>query len=158
MRLLTILAISVGLFGCMNPAAKGPQFASLMQTNQNDALVYFFRPLENDGGTVCFKLFLNDLDKGCLGTKGFLGFNVGAGDYIVKIKPDAFPSHTLLELNLSFSSGDKRIFQVSIANSQDVPKSSLVSRYSVGGTWFVLEVPFSSAERELSGLNESVSP
>ena len=158
MGLLTILAISVGLFGCMNPAAKGPQFASLMQTNQNDALVYFFRPLENDGGTVCFKLFLNDLDKGCLGTKGFLGFNVGAGDYIVKIKPDTFPSHTLLELNLSFSSGDKRIFQVSIANSQDVPKSSLVSRYSVGGTWFVLEVPFSSAERELSGLNESVSP
>jgi len=74
MKPLFILVLLVGLVGCMNPAATGPQFSGVMPSNTDKTLIYFYRPLENDGGTVCFKVLLNDVEKGCFGTKGFLAF------------------------------------------------------------------------------------
>ncbi|MBQ4831486.1 hypothetical protein J8L84_19570 [Alteromonas sp. MMG017] len=142
----------------MNPAANGPLFSGVMPTNQDKAQIYFYRPLENDGGTVCLKVLLNDVEKGCLGTTGFLGFYAKAGDYRVKIKPDAFPTHTLLEFDVNISRNDQRLFKISIANSSDVPKYNEITRYTPGGTWFIKEMPFSYAQQELSKLNESIGP
>ena len=158
MRLLFIIVLSFGLFGCMNPAATGPLFTGLMPSNQDKALIYFYRPLEHDGGTVCLKVLLNDIEKGCLGTTGFLGFHAKAGEYHIKIKPDAFPVHTLLEFDVAISPNDKRLFKITIANSRDVPKDNSASRYTAGGTWFIKELPFRFAEQELSNLNESIGP
>ncbi len=158
MRQLFIFVLLFGLAGCMNPAATGPQFSGVMPTNKDKAQIYFYRPLENDGGTVCLKVLLNDVEKGCLGTKGFLGFYAEPGNYQIKIKPDAFPIHTLLEFEVNIASDDQRMFKISIANSIDVPEINVATRYTVGGTWFIKEMPFSSVQKELSKLNESTGP
>ncbi|MGY8900265.1 MAG: hypothetical protein ACKVI8_19740 [Paraglaciecola sp.] len=158
MRPLFIFVLLFGLAGCMNPAATGPKFSGVMPSNKDKAQVYFYRPLEHDGGTVCLKVLLNDIEKGCLGTKGFLGFYAKPGNYQIKIKPDAFPVHTLLEFDVNIARNDKRMYKISIANSIDVPEVNLVTRYTAGGTWFIKEMPFSSAQQELSKLNESIGP
>ena len=155
MKSLFILMLLFSLSGCMNPAAIGPQFTGVMPTNTDRTLIYFYRPLENDGGTVCLNVLLNDVEKGCLGTKGFLGFYAEPGEYQLKIKPDAFPVHTLLEFEVNIVSDEPRLFKISIANSQDVPEVNVATRYTVGGTWFIKEIPFRSVQQELADLNES---
>ena len=155
MKSLFILMLLFSLSGCMNPAATGPQFTGVMPTNTDRTLIYFYRPLENDGGTVCLNVLLNDVEKGCLGTKGFLGFYAEPGEYQLKIKPDAFPVHTLLEFEVNIVSDEPRLFKISIANSQDVPEVNVATRYTVGGTWFIKEIPFRSVQQELADLNES---
>ncbi|MEM5479724.1 hypothetical protein WNY97_07810 [Pseudoalteromonas fuliginea] len=156
MRFIVGIVFLLALSGCMNPAATGPKFSGLMHTNQDQALVYFYRPLADDGGTVCLNVVVSKIEKGCLGTKGFLGFYLAPGTHTVKIKPDAFPVHTLLEFEVTIASNDRRLFRYSIANSSNVPKDNLVSRYTMGGTVFVQEVSFSLVQQQLSDLNESV--
>ncbi len=158
MRFILGIVFSFTLSGCMNPAATGPKFSGLMPTNQDQALVYFYRPMADDGGTVCLNVVVNEIEKGCLGTKGFLGFYLAPGVHTVKLKPNAFPVHTLLEFEINTTSNDKRLFRYSIANSRNVPVDNLVSRYTVGGTVFIQEVPFSLVQQQLSNLNESVGP
>jgi hypothetical protein len=112
--------------------------------------------MADDGGTVCLKILLNDIEQGCLGTKGFLSVVVAPSDYNVKIKPDAFPSHTLLEFNTIIKLNQGRLFRYSIDNV--APSNNIVSRYTAGGTVFIEDVPFTKALPELSGLNQSIAP
>ncbi len=156
MKFLSIFLFVFILSGCMNPAATGPSFSELQKPEKNKSVVYFYRPMVDDGGTVCLKILLNDIEQGCLGTKGFLSILLVPNNYNVKIKPDAFPSHTLLEFNTTIKPNQGRLFRYSIDNV--APSNNVVSRYTAFGTVFVEDVPFTKALSELSGLNQSIAP
>jgi hypothetical protein len=156
MKFLSIFLFILILSGCMNPAATGPSFSELQKPEKNKSVVYFYRPMADDGGTVCLKILLNDIEQGCLGTKGFLPVVLVANDYNIKIKPDAFPSHTLLEFNTTIKPNQDRLFRYKI--DRTAPLNSVVSRYTAYGTVFIEEIPFTDALSELSGLNQSIAP
>jgi len=156
MKFLSVFLLTFILSGCMNPAATGPSFSKLQKPEKNKSVVYFYRPMADDGGTVCLKILLNDIEKGCLGTKGFLSIQLVPNNYNVKIKPDAFPSHTLLEFNTTIKPNQGRLFRYNISNV--APPNNVASRYTAYGTVFVEDIPFTKALSELSGLNQSTAP
>ncbi len=151
---LTLFA-AVLLTGCMNPAARGPGFSSLLESNGEQAVVYLTRPNEHDGGTVCFTILIDGAEQGCLGTKGFLGMLVTPGEHTIEVKPDAFPTHTLLSFTVFAKPGDKHLFRYATGDTETA--DVVVSRYTAFGTVFIERIPFEQAMSELSGLNNSVA-
>lgn len=142
--------------GCMNPAAKGPLFDQVASPAADRSAVYFFRPMENDRGTVCLNIIMNDEDLGCLGTKGYLCNEMPPGKYIVRFRPNAYPVHTLLKFEIELVPGDTKFYSYKIG--ERITEDTVVSKYTAGGTISIQDVEESAAAGMLSSLRNSVLP
>jgi hypothetical protein len=156
MKNLALVFLSSLLLGCMNPAAKGPFFTQIAPISNEVGSIYFYRPDLNDGATVCLNVFFNERNVGCLGSAGYLNYDAKPGAYKIQIKPDAFPTHTLLEFNLEVVAGEGRLLRYSTEYIN--LKNVVAERYTAFGSVYIESMLFKNAASTLSGLRNSVAP
>ncbi|GGO72991.1 hypothetical protein GCM10010982_32480 [Bowmanella pacifica] len=158
MRMILLLVISALISACAGPIAKGPKFTSHPQLGNQESLFYLYKPNTHDGVTVCLKVFLNDLEKGCLSGQGFIRANLPPGQYKVVLKPDAFITHNLLEFDVTLLAGQASYYAY-YTTPGNAPDDAVATRfYSYGvdsGNNVIIKVDEDKALTELAQLNES---
>ncbi|ABG39428.1 hypothetical protein Patl_0902 [Paraglaciecola sp. T6c] len=158
MNSVLVIVLSLILAACAGPIAKGSKFIKHTYIANNASLVYLYKPYSNDGVTVCLKVLLNDIERGCLSGKGFIRLNLEPGNYKVVLKPDAFLTHNLMEFDVSLQPNQVSYFEYT-TTSDTPPKDAVAKRFysfaGISGHNLIVEREENDALKTLSRLFES---
>ena len=148
-RILTLITLLL-LVGCTG--ATGPVFERHSVIAQNESLVYVYRPSKFDGTTVCFKVYVNDVKQGCLGTNGFLRLSVPPGKTKIKMVAAA----VTLEFDSTFVGEKSYYYEYRLADSSLGAEASQWVNALGGMYHVVVATKQAEALRLLAMLNESI--
>ena len=156
MKNITVLFLICFLVGCLNPAATGPIFTKVEPILNDKGSIYFYSPIGHQGRTVCLNIFFDEKKIGCLGTLGYLHYYAEPGVYKVELKPDAFPTYTLLEFQLEVKAGEGQLYKYNFLRVFNLELENMVVKRQIPiGTNYVERMPYEQAASILYGLRDS---